>query len=132
MKKFSFAKLQGILSLVENVHRMKKMLKRSIAIGAVALLAACGGGYTGELTGVIGRPICNHIMPFGTVYIPSGQLHIGNSDQDIFGHLWQRQKPISIQGFYMDEMEISNNEYCLLYTSPSPRDQRGSRMPSSA
>ena len=26
--------------------------------------------------------------------------------------------------------EISNN--CLLYTSPSPRDQRGSRMPSSA
>ena len=24
------------------------------------------------------------------------------------------------------------NECCLLYTSPSPRDQRGSRMPSSA
>ena len=23
-------------------------------------------------------------------------------------------------------------DYCLLYTSPSPRDQRGSRMPSSA
>ena len=23
-------------------------------------------------------------------------------------------------------------KYCLLYTSPSPRDQRGSRMPSSA
>ena len=25
-----------------------------------------------------------------------------------------------------------NPETCLLYTSPSPRDQRGSRMPSSA
>ena len=25
-----------------------------------------------------------------------------------------------------------NFYYCLLYTSPSPRDQRGSRMPSSA
>ena len=25
-----------------------------------------------------------------------------------------------------------NPLYCLLYTSPSPRDQRGSRMPSSA
>ena len=24
------------------------------------------------------------------------------------------------------------NKVCLLYTSPSPRDQRGSRMPSSA
>ena len=30
--------------------------------------------------------------------------------------------------------EIANLQYfgCLLYTSPSPRDQRGSRMPSSA
>ena len=26
----------------------------------------------------------------------------------------------------------TNNPDCLLYTSPSPRDQRGSRMPSSA
>ena len=26
----------------------------------------------------------------------------------------------------------ASNEVCLLYTSPSPRDQRGSRMPSSA
>ena len=27
---------------------------------------------------------------------------------------------------------ISDHPFCLLYTSPSPRDQRGSRMPSSA
>ena len=27
---------------------------------------------------------------------------------------------------------IDETEACLLYTSPSPRDQRGSRMPSSA
>ena len=27
---------------------------------------------------------------------------------------------------------LSHAETCLLYTSPSPRDQRGSRMPSSA
>ena len=29
-------------------------------------------------------------------------------------------------------IEHWNEEACLLYTSPSPRDQRGSRMPSSA
>ena len=28
--------------------------------------------------------------------------------------------------------KITLNMGCLLYTSPSPRDQRGSRMPSSA
>ena len=30
------------------------------------------------------------------------------------------------------EEYISLRKFCLLYTSPSPRDQRGSRMPSSA
>ena len=28
--------------------------------------------------------------------------------------------------------EVAQHKACLLYTSPSPRDQRGSRMPSSA
>ena len=30
------------------------------------------------------------------------------------------------------EIDMVQNIICLLYTSPSPRDQRGSRMPSSA
>ena len=29
-------------------------------------------------------------------------------------------------------MNAARSNHCLLYTSPSPRDQRGSRMPSSA
>ena len=32
----------------------------------------------------------------------------------------------------LDYGMVGNLEDCLLYTSPSPRDQRGSRMPSSA
>ena len=42
--------------------------------------------------------------------------HFGylNPDERTFGHMLQ------------------SHGYCLLYTSPSPRDQRGSRMPSSA
>ena len=30
------------------------------------------------------------------------------------------------------EVKVTQELICLLYTSPSPRDQRGSRMPSSA
>ena len=37
-----------------------------------------------------------------------------------------------VQVFPDDEIEIINNEGCLLYTSPSPRDCKTSRMPSSA
>ena len=32
----------------------------------------------------------------------------------------------------MDLLQLQQYMHCLLYTSPSPRDQRGSRMPSSA
>ena len=34
-------------------------------------------------------------------------------------------------GHNKDVLQLES-EHCLLYTSPSPRDQRGSRMPSSA
>ena len=37
--------------------------------------------------------------------------------------LAEQKEPFAAYEFYLD---------CLLYTSPSPRDQRGSRMPSSA
>ena len=38
----------------------------------------------------------------------------------------------SIDKLIIDSAYESNLNTCLLYTSPSPRDQRGSRMPSSA
>ena len=34
--------------------------------------------------------------------------------------------------YYLAKKHNMKNIACLLYTSPSPRDQRGSRMPSSA
>ena len=37
-----------------------------------------------------------------------------------------------LRGGNQVEVRISRASPCLLYTSPSPRDQRGSRMPSSA
>ena len=37
-----------------------------------------------------------------------------------------------IVGFVNGSSPINQTKACLLYTSPSPRDQRGSRMPSSA
>ena len=37
-----------------------------------------------------------------------------------------------VEGQIIDSVEVGRGITCLLYTSPSPRDQRGSRMPSSA
>jgi gliding motility-associated lipoprotein GldK len=89
---------------------MKNLLCFPLLI-AVLLLASCGARDEGQLIGVLDRPVWKPITPYGMVYIPSGSLHVGPSDQDINVSLTQRAKTISIQGFFMDDTEITNNEY---------------------
>ena len=96
---------------------MKRTSLYSIALIVICglILTGCGGSgykyYKGELLGIPDRPNWKGINPFGMLYIPTGTFHIGPSDQDVNHALWQRSKSISIQGFYMDETEITNNEY---------------------
>lgn len=77
----------------------------------VLLLSSCGRDDSGQLLGVPDRPTWNGINPFGMVYVPSGTLTIGQSDQDVFQTYIQRQKTVSISGFFMDDTETTNNEY---------------------
>jgi len=89
---------------------MKNLIKITLVL-LVFVAASCGGGENGQLVGVLDRPAWQGINPYGMVYVPSGTLHIGPSDQDVSNTFTQRQKAISIQGFYMDDTEITNNEY---------------------
>lgn len=78
------------------------------------VLTSCGGnqGESGQLLGSANRPKWNaNVHPYGMTYIGSGTLHIGQSDQDIFSSYTQRPKAISIPGFFIDDTEITNNEY---------------------
>lgn len=91
---------------------MKKSLKTSLALLVLITLAvSCGRRQNGQLTGVMDRPSWKGINPYGMVYVPSGTLHIGNSDQDLTNTFVQRPKSISIAGFFMDDTEVTNNEY---------------------
>ena len=58
----------------------------------------------------------------GDLDVVAGERYYLNPD-------WKAVKFRSIDPFGKDYMQDNG---CLLYTSPSPRDQRGSRMPSSA
>jgi gliding motility-associated lipoprotein GldK len=90
-----------------------------MALAAVSMLASCGkagkskGGLPndGQLHGV--APGSKYIMPKppGMVYIPPGTFHMGPSDEDINYAYTARNKQISINGFWMDATEITNNEY---------------------
>ncbi|HAY71684.1 MAG TPA: gliding motility-associated lipoprotein [Saprospirales bacterium] len=75
------------------------------------LITSCGKRETGQLTGVQDRPAWKGINPYGMVYIPSGHLHVGQNDQDMFSSNIQKPKSVSVVGFFMDDTEITNNEY---------------------
>jgi gliding motility-associated lipoprotein GldK len=91
---------------------MRRLSSVIFGLGVVVLLlSSCGRQESGELTGVLDRPGWRGINPYGMVYVPSGQLIIGQSDQDVFSTFTQMPKSVSIHGFFMDDTEITNNEY---------------------
>ncbi|MBJ09928.1 MAG: gliding motility-associated lipoprotein [Flavobacteriales bacterium] len=76
-----------------------------------AVLASCSTSGNGELIGVQNRPIWNPTDPYGMVYLPQGSFNMGPGDQDVpYAHVTQH-KTVSVAAFYMDETEITNNEY---------------------
>ena len=81
------------------------------------LLLGCGlfGGKDsndrGELIGVLDRQGWEMTRPYGMVVIPSGTFHMGQADEDIAATQINFNKQVTIGAFFMDDTEITNNEY---------------------
>ena len=87
-------------------------MKKIIIISSVVIfLAACGGSGNGELIGMQKRATWNPTDPYGMVYVPQGSFVMGPSDQDVPFANVSSAKTVSVGAFYMDETEITNNEY---------------------
>jgi sulfatase modifying factor 1 len=65
----------------------------------------------GQLEGVAPTARPSMLKPKGMVYIPPGTFHMGPSDEDVNYNFTARNKQVSINGFWMDATEITNNEY---------------------
>ena len=87
---------------------MKKLLL--ISLLAIAL-SSCKNTGNGELTGVQKREKFYQPDPYGMAYVPMGSYTMGVGDQDVpYAHL-NDPRTITVAAFYMDETEITNNEY---------------------
>ena len=91
------------------MKQLSKFIFVSMALGL--LIASCSKKQDGQLVGSKGRPKWKGINPYGMVYIPSGTFHAGASDQDVSNTQMNKAKSMSIAGFFMDDTEITNNEY---------------------
>lgn len=93
------------------VHTGEKIKKLLFFVLGLIVIAGCNNSGNGQLIGVQDREDWYQPDPYGMVFIPMGSYNMGVSDQDVpYAHVSQ-SKTVSVQAFYMDETEITNNEY---------------------
>ncbi len=87
-------------------------MKRIVIFVVVAILiGSCSSYNSGELVGVDGRKAYAEPDPFGMVAVPNGSFVMGPSDQDVTWTQNSLARTVAVDAFWMDETEITNNEY---------------------
>ena len=89
---------------------MKKLLLIAIVFLSMISFFGCTKSGNGELVGVQNRPKWSETQPTGMVYVRRGSFNIGPSDQDP-SMSGMPSKTVSQDAFWMDDTEITNNEY---------------------
>ena len=96
--------------------KKKSLIMVVVALASCYTMTACMGSSStanatgGELTGVRGAAY-NEPTPFGMVAVRKGSLKVGLENNDT---LWGSEFPtreISVDGFWMDDKEVSNAKY---------------------
>ena len=87
-------------------------MKKFITLSAVAsLLFSCGSGDRGELLdGVQGKRWITE-KPQGMAFIPGGSFTMGKTHEDLLAAEDAPTRTVTIGSMYMDETEITNNQY---------------------
>lgn len=76
-----------------------------------AIISSCSNTGNGELTGVQDRPKFYQPDPYGMAFIPLGSYVMGVGEEDVPYAQVTNPKRVTVSSFYMDETEITNNEY---------------------
>ena len=86
-------------------------MRKLLFVGLLGVVLASCSTRTGHLVGASGRPVYYPEIPLGMIYVPAGSYQMGENDLDVPFLHQTRAKTVSVQAFYMDQTEISNNEY---------------------
>ncbi len=83
-----------------------------LSVITLLLLSSCGSkNRSGEVVGVGGRGKYFEAKPYGMVLVPGGSFTMGANDEDVAWALNNVTRPVSVEAFWMDETEVTNNEY---------------------
>ena len=110
-------KVQAVSGLPEQIvkdiktnKKMKKLILFGLVLWSLFQLTGCSKSGNGELVGVQDRPKWRESQPYGMVFVRKGSFNIGPSDQDA-STAGLATKTVTQEAFWMDDTEITNNEY---------------------
>ena len=88
---------------------MKRLI---LFLSVIVFLSSCGNSGNGELVGTRqkSKPFYQP-DPYGMVFVPQGSFIMGGGNEDITHSYLTQPKTVSVAAFYMDETEITNDEY---------------------
>jgi Uncharacterized conserved protein len=88
------------------------MLKKYSLIAVVGILVLMAASPARELVGSRKtKKTARENNPRGMVYIKRGTFMMGNNDQPLLGSISDKSINVSVDAFWMDEAEITNNQY---------------------
>ncbi|MCQ2310317.1 MAG: SUMF1/EgtB/PvdO family nonheme iron enzyme [Paludibacteraceae bacterium] len=87
-----------------------KLSKILSVLAVIAMLASCNGP-AGELVGVQRSTNFKEANPYGMVFIKKGSFMMGENTQSAIFHQPDNVLMVTVEPFWMDETEITNNEY---------------------
>mgnify|MGYP001485991267 FL=1 len=87
------------------------MNKVAIFVLLIAVFYGCKSNDRGELVGIKAKKKWFSEKPYGMTLIPGGSFTMGKQDEDVIGSLNTPTRTVTVRPYYMDETEITNNEY---------------------
>ena len=94
-----------IIWVLENMYKIL-----FISLFATILFGSCNRDWTSQLTNAQNRKPYFEPIPYGMNFIKQGSLNIGPSGQEVDQSVTP-VKTVSVPSFWMDDTEITNNEY---------------------
>lgn len=90
-------------------------MKKNLTIIALVLLIIIAAKPKGEVVGASSKTLFERVFqeenPYGMVYVKAGSFMMGPNDQSPFGQVNDAPINVTVDAFWMDETEITNDEY---------------------
>jgi formylglycine-generating enzyme required for sulfatase activity len=86
-------------------------MRKILPIILVSVLLVSCNKPTGQLVGTGNKGRFSDANPYGMVYVKGGSFTMGPNDETLMGGVNERPMKVTLNSFWMDDTEITNDEY---------------------